>query len=169
MKLPSLRETRLAPTPVSNLPSLFIFSAPSLLLLPYVSFFFSQSAIYTAIHKIYITPRKKKELCIYTLINIYFSRKKKYIYIYICIYVGVKRRILLRYFCYLLRTALGDDATKVMVPSETEQPESLRDARDLWSVVTTTFYYFLSNAVSRAHARFGAGRREGSGSEAVGR
>lgn len=66
--------------------------------------------------------------------------------------MGVKRRILLRYFCYLLRTALGDDATKVMVPSETEQPESLRDARDLWSVVTTTFYYFLSNAVSRTRA-----------------
>lgn len=64
----------------------------------------------------------------------------------------------MRYFCYL-RTALGDDATKVMVPSETKQPESLRDARDLWSVVTTTFYYFLSNAVSRA---LGAARREGS-------
>lgn len=59
-----------------------------------------------------------------------------------------------------------DDATKVMVPSETKQPESLRDARDLWSVVTTTFYYFLSGAVCRAHARSGAARREEGGSEA---
>lgn len=65
--------------------------------------------------------------------------------------MGVKRRILLRYFLLLPPTSpWGDDATKVMVPSETEQPESLRDARDLWSVVTTTFYYFPSDDVSRA-------------------
>lgn len=49
-----------------------------------------------------------------------------------------------------------------MVPSETKQPESLRDARDLWSVVTTTFYYFPSGAVSRAHARSEGGRESGS-------
>ena len=66
----------------------------------------------------------------------------------------------MRHFCYLLRPALGDDATKVMVSSETKQPESLRDARDLWSVVTTTFYYFLSSAVYFKHTRARA-QREG--------
>lgn len=34
-------------------------------------------------------------------------------------HIGVTGEILLRHFCYLLRAALGDDATKVMVPSET--------------------------------------------------
>lgn len=61
-------------------------------------------------------------------------------------YIGVTGRILLHHFCYLLGAALGDDATKVMVPSETGNSTRLRDARDLWSVVTTTFYYFPSNA-----------------------
>lgn len=84
----------------------------------------------------------------------------KYVGIYVCIDIGVTRSILLRHFCYLLRPALGDDATKVMVPSETKQPESLRDARDLWSVVTTTFYYFLSSALCFEHTRARA-QREG--------
>lgn len=65
--------------------------------------------------------------------------------------MSVKRAILLRYFATSPEQPLGM-MLKVMVPSETKQPESLRDARDLWSVVTTTFYYFLSNAVSHTRA-----------------
>jgi hypothetical protein len=34
-------------------------------------------------------------------------------------HIGVTGKILLHHFCYLLRAILGDDATKVMVPSET--------------------------------------------------
>jgi len=105
----------------------------------------------------------------YVYAYVYTHIVHTYIHTYICVYVhsmGIKRRILLRHFCYLLRTALGDDATKVMVLQRPSNP-SRYVTPGIYGQSWRRLFIIFCPELCRTHAHAGAARREESGSEAV--